>query len=107
VDIDQLLGEDLETDISLSTETRARPASATAWSSSNITGRRDGLCEDGIEKVPFWSGELFLWRVQFSLIEAPFSRTVKPSKAYPHGGSRLRVPSRRFHGTLMFVELSV
>ena len=38
---------------SLSTPTRARPASATAWSSSNITDKRDGLREDGIEKMPF------------------------------------------------------
>ena len=33
-------------------EVNANPALATAWSSSNITSRRAGLCEAGIEKVP-------------------------------------------------------
>ena len=40
VNFDRAIFDEL---VSLNTATRASPASATAWSSSNITDRRDGL----------------------------------------------------------------
>jgi hypothetical protein len=48
MDLAQLLGESFETELLAQCPTRARLASATARSPSNITDTRNGLCEDGI-----------------------------------------------------------
>jgi hypothetical protein len=53
VNVDEFPAQRLEVEILRQHRDEGNPASATAWSSSNITDRRDGLCENGIEKVPF------------------------------------------------------
>ncbi len=66
---------------SLSTPTNASPAFATAWSSSNATANREGLCRVVIEKVPSSSGEFVVSQLKFYLMEAPFSCMVRPQVA--------------------------
>jgi hypothetical protein len=60
------------------------PALATAWS-SKPTARRSGLWEDGIEKVPSWSGAMDVSATPFSLLRGPFSESGHARPHQHHG----------------------
>ena len=61
-------------------------ASATAWSSSNLTDRSAGVCKDCVEKASFFSCGTWCVVTQFLPLGDALSRMVSPSDQHFHGG---------------------
>jgi hypothetical protein len=71
--VDQLVDDRLDAEAFGMVAGSSSPALATAWSSSNTATMVLGLWEDGIEKVPSWSGPMDVSATPFSLLRGPFS----------------------------------
>src|SRR4029453_2561463 len=79
---------------SASVAVSARPALATAWSSSKATTSPSGVWDDGIEKVPSELGFMAGSQPSFSQLKGPFHNCITARPTRRNGGSRLRCRSR-------------